>query len=123
MIFTGYISDYRIIKHYQNSADVLLSYYTKQGHDIKYNLPNKICEYMLSGNAIVTPNYPPTAELLNENNCWFALPENENSLADTIKKAIDNSEKSKQKGLKARELVLQNTFTKQVKKVISFIEK
>ena len=123
VIFTGYISDYRIIKHYQNSADVLLSYYTKQGHDIKYNLPNKICEYMLSGNEIVTPNYPPTAELLNENNCWFALPENENSLADTIKKAIDNSEKSKQKGLKARELVLQNTFTKQVKKVISFIEK
>lgn len=121
--FTGYIPDYRIIKHYQRSADVLISYYTKQGHDIKYNLPNKICEYMLTGNVIVTPNYPPTAELLTEENCWFALPENEDSLASTIKKAIENKEISTTKAKLAREEVLKNTFTLKVKRVIEFIEK
>lgn len=122
-IFTGYIPDYRIIKHYQRSADVLISYYTKQGHDIKYNLPNKICEYMLTGNVIVTPNYPPTSELLSEENCWFAAPEDENSLTKTLKTAIENKEQSIKKAQLAREIVLKNTFTQKVKQVLDFIEK
>jgi glycosyltransferase involved in cell wall biosynthesis len=55
-VFTGYIHNYQKIKYYQFAADILLSYYTKQGHDVNYNFPNKICEYMLTGNPIITPN-------------------------------------------------------------------
>jgi glycosyltransferase involved in cell wall biosynthesis len=78
---------------------------------------------MLTGNVIVTPNYPPTAELLSDENCWFALPENEKSLAETIKKAIDNKEISSTKAKIARDQVLKNTFTLKVKRIIEFIEK
>jgi len=78
---------------------------------------------MLTGNVIVTPNYPPTSELLSEENCWFAAPEDENSLTKTLKTAIENKEQSIKKAQLAREIVLKNTFTQKVKQVLDFIEK
>jgi len=120
--FTGYIHDYQKIKYYQSAADVLVSYYTKQGHDVNYNFPNKICEYMLTGNPIITPNYPATQDILNEHNCYFAAPENENELAKTIKIAIEDKEKSTSIANQARFDVQQNTFKIRVSSIINFLE-
>jgi glycosyltransferase involved in cell wall biosynthesis len=110
--FTGYLSDYRKIKYYQYSADILISYYTHQGHDVRYNFPNKICEYMLTGNPIVSPNYPATQDILNENNCTFTIPENSEALAATIKSIINSPSSSQQKAIQAAKDVREITFKK-----------
>lgn len=120
--FTGYIHDYQKIKYYQFAADVLVSYYTKQGHDVNYNFPNKICEYMLTGNPIITPNYPATKDILNEHNCYFTAAENETELASTIKKAIEDKKKSIAIANQARFDVQQNTFKIRVSTIINFLE-
>ncbi len=120
--FTGYIHDYQKIKYYQFAADVLVSYYTKQGHDVNFNFPNKICEYMLTGNPIITPNYPATQDILNDDNCYFTVPENEIELAKTIKIAIEDKEKSTTIANQARFDVRQNTFKIRVSRIINFLE-
>ena len=120
--FTGYIHNYQEIKYYQFAADVLVSYYTKQGHDVNYNFPNKICEYMLTGNPIITPNYPATQDILNEHNCYFVMPENEDELAKKIKMAIEDVEKSTNIAKQARLDVKKNTFKIRVSNIIDFLE-
>lgn len=110
--FTGYLSDYRKIKYYQYAADILVSYYTHQGHDIHYNFPNKICEYMLTGNPIVSPDFPATRDILNENNCTFTSPENSEALAATIKSIIDSPSASQQRAIQAAKDVREITFKK-----------
>ncbi len=112
VVFTGYIYDYQKIKLYQYAADVLLSYYTHQGHDVRYNLPNKLCEYMLTGNVIITPDYPATADLLNESNCIFTTPENSEALAESIRFAIECPEIAKRKAEQAARDVKEITFKK-----------
>lgn len=112
VLFTGYLSDYRKIKYYQYSADVLISYYTKQGHDVRYNFPNKICEYMLTGNPMVSPNYPATQDLLTESNCTFTTPENSQALAKSIREIIESPELALQKAQQAAKDVREITFKK-----------
>ncbi len=112
VIFTGYLYDYSKIILYQHAADVLLSYYTSQGHDVRYNLPNKICEYMLSGNVIITPDYPATADLLNPDNCIFTKAEDAIALADSIRFAIENPEIAGKKAANAARDVKEITFKK-----------
>lgn len=118
--FTGYLPDYTKVRYYQYAADVLVSYYTKQGHEPQYNLPNKICEYMLTGNVIVSPDYPATRDLLSRENCWFADPENSQALADTIRYALTHEEESRLRAMKARETVEQATFKKVCWRVLEF---
>jgi glycosyltransferase involved in cell wall biosynthesis len=114
--FTGYIHDYSRIHLYQQAADVLVSYYTNQGHDIRYNLPNKLCEYMLTGNIIVSPDHPATRELLTPENCHFVEAENATALAEGIDWCLSNPELSKRKADvaagHARQLTFRNICSK-----------
>lgn len=90
--FTGFLRDYTRVGYYQAAADILISYYTDQDHLVRYNLPQKIGEYMLTRNPIVTCNYPATADVLNEMNALFVEPENATALAEGIQRASDNTE-------------------------------
>jgi len=120
--FTGYIHDYSQIKYYQFAADVLISYYTPKEHNVRYNFPSKICEYMLTGNPMVTPDYPATSDILNERNTIFVKPENMEELAAGIKKAVDEKEFSGKIAERAFLDVQEITFKKRAKILLEFIE-
>lgn len=120
--FTGYISNYSEIQNYQYSADILVTYYTRQGHDPRYNLPNKLCEYMLTGNIIITPDYPATADLINTTNCLFCEPESSKALAEAIQFAIAHPEACAEKAANAAREVREITFKKQAERLLSFIQ-
>jgi glycosyltransferase involved in cell wall biosynthesis len=117
-IFTGYIHDYRRIRYYQYAADVLVSFYTHQAHDVRYNLPNKICEYMLTGNPIVSPDYPATRDLLHKDNCIFTRPEDSTDLAKHIREAIENRTESTEKAERAAREVREITFRKVTERLL-----
>lgn len=120
--FTGYLPDYNRIRLYQYAADVLLSYYTTQAHDPRYNFPNKICEYMLTGNVIVTPDYPATRDVLHKGNCIFCEPENADHFADAIRFAIDNPSVANELAAVAQAEVKEYTFRKQTQQVLAFFD-
>jgi glycosyltransferase involved in cell wall biosynthesis len=119
--FTGYIHDYSKIHLYQESADVLISYYTHQGHDVRYNLPNKLCEYMLTDNIVVSPDYPATRDLLHNENCKFVEAENAHALAEGIKWCIQNPAVAKKiaarAGAEARLLTFRSICAKLLKSI------
>ena len=119
--FTGFIPDYTQIIDYQYCADVLVSYYTTQDHQTDYNLPQKIVEYMLTGNAIVTPDFKATQDVLKEDTCWFVKEENVNALVTGISEAVKNEDERLIRGSKARELALTYTFKHSTALVLSLI--
>lgn len=120
--FTGYIPDYTKIKYYQSAADILVSYYTSQGHDVRYNFPNKICEYMLTGNVTVTPDFPANRDVAHADNVLFAEPENSKSLAATIQKAAENPELSKKLAERALAEMQEMTFKVRCRIIINFLK-
>lgn len=122
VLFTGYLYDYNKIKYYQFVADVLVSYYTQRDHLVKYNLPQKIAEYMLTHNAIVTPDYPATRDILNDSNAIFVKPENLGSLIQGIRHAVENKEYSNRKARQAFQDVQEMTFKKRTKILLDFFK-
>lgn len=121
--FTGYLPNYSDIQYYQYGADCLITYYTTQGHDPRYNLPNKICEYMLTGNILITPDYPATADLLHAGNCLFCAPESSEALAAAIQYALTHPEDCHSRAATAAKAVREITFQKQVQRILTFIRK
>jgi glycosyltransferase involved in cell wall biosynthesis len=123
VMFTGYIPDYTKIRYYQSAADILVSYYTSQGHDVRYNFPNKICEYMLTGNVAVTPDFPANRDVANKHNVLFTEPENSAALAATIRKAAEDPGLSKRLAQQALKDMQEITFTVRCKIIVDFLKK
>lgn len=107
---TGYLADYSQIKYYQRAADLLLSYYTAKEHDVRYNFPNKICEYMLSGNPVLTPFFPATADILSEENAFEVKPDDAKALQTGIESVFSKPEEMQRRAKNALQLVHQLTY-------------
>ena len=121
--FSGYLHDYREMIYYQFAADILVSYYTSAEHDLRYNLPQKIVEYMNTGNPIVTPNFEATRDLLTEENVLFVEENNSIALSNGIEQLMEDKELSNRLGLKAKLESKEYTFKTIVKKLLSQISK
>ena len=119
----GFINDAAFIKYYQVAADVLISYYSKQDHMVDYNFPQKLVEYMHTGNPIVTPDFLATHDVINASNAIMVEPDHAPSLAEGIKMAIENKETSKMLSEKAFEDVQQFSFEKQGEHLMNFFRK
>lgn len=120
--FAGFFDDTTFIRYYQLAADVLISYYNKRNHDVDYNFPQKITEYMSTYNPVVTPNWRATRDVLNETNAIFVEPENPSSLAAGIKKAIEDKTASQKVAHQAFRDVQELTFEKRTAVLIKFFE-
>lgn len=118
VVLVGYLHDYTQLKYYQQAADVLVSYYTCKEHDVRYNLPQKIVEYMLTGNPIVTPNFEATRDVLNEENAIFVEPENLESLKGGLIEAVENRDVSEKKAKIALENAQNYTFKKSIERLL-----
>lgn len=88
--FSGFINDVAFVRYYQLAADVLVSYYTRKDHLVEYNLPQKLMEYMFSGNAIVTPDFAASRPFINNETAVLVNPDDVDSLVEGIKKAAGN---------------------------------
>lgn len=120
--FVPFLKNYKDVSQYQYAADVLISYYSKHDHLVKYNLPNKICEYMLTRNPIVTWRLPSIVDVLNESNAIFAEPESPVALAVGIKNAIMNKSESAKIAQKAYDDVRKMTYSQRARILIDFFK-
>jgi len=120
--FTGFFNNSTFVRNYQLAADVLVSYYTRADHTVEHSYPQKINEYMSTFNPVVTPNFAATRDVINENNAIFVEPENPVSLAQGIKKAIEDKEHSAKIAKQAYLDVQQLAFEKVTKRILQYLE-
>jgi glycosyltransferase involved in cell wall biosynthesis len=110
--FSGFINDVSFVRVYQAAADVLVSYYSAKDHAVEYNLPQKMMEYMFSGNPVVTPDFPASRPFVNDQTACLVAPDNPAALADGIRKLLADPGLSSQLAQRAKESVQEMTFEK-----------
>jgi glycosyltransferase involved in cell wall biosynthesis len=121
-VFTGFLDNYTDVFLYQIAADALVSYYTTQNHLVDYNYPQKITEYMLAGNPIVTPDYRATRDILTEDNAMFVQPEDAANLAQGISAVIEDRTLGARLGERAREDATEITFKARTRMLMDFFK-
>jgi glycosyltransferase involved in cell wall biosynthesis len=98
------------VRFYQQAADVLVSYYSKADHPYAHhNLPNKLAEYMTTGNPIVAADFPAVRDLLNDANSVLVSPDDPDSLVRGILTALGDDEVARNRPIRAQEEIAGQT--------------
>jgi len=106
------------IPFWLKSADVLvLPNSAKMEISKNWTSPMKMFEYMASKKPIVASNLPSIKEVLNNDNAILVRSDDPKSLADGIKKALNNDNVSQ----KAFKDVQKYAWTKRTEKILNFI--
>lgn len=59
---------------------------------VEFNYPQKINEYLSTGNPVVTPDFAATRDVINDRNVIFVEPDDSKALLNGIRKAIEQPE-------------------------------
>jgi len=107
---------------YQKAFDVLLMPFPKTTHYSYYMSPMKMFEYMAGKRPIVASDLPSVREVLNENNAVLVESGNPKSLADGIKKVLENSEFAQSIANQAYEDVKEYTWEKRAERILTYLK-
>ena len=121
VIFTGFLARVSDVRTYQRAADVLISYYTAWDHAVDYNFPQKLTEYMASGNVIVTPAFRATEGVIGPHNAIVVPPDDPGSLAAGIRTAFVEPDRAKALAAQALSDVGELTIERRSEIVVSFL--
>ncbi|MFL2767431.1 MAG: glycosyltransferase family 4 protein [Dehalococcoidia bacterium] len=114
----------REIYNYYNLADILiLPMSGKETHTQKYASPNKLFEYMATGNPIIAANLPSINEILTdgENSLLFE-PDNVLNLVHKIKLLSDNKTLKIKLSKNARQIAESFTWDNRVQSIYKHID-
>jgi glycosyltransferase involved in cell wall biosynthesis len=76
-------------RFYQQAADVLVTYHSIEDHPYAdHNLPNKLAEYMTTGNPIVAADSPAVRDILNAANAILVKRDDLDAFTDALTFAI-----------------------------------
>jgi glycosyltransferase involved in cell wall biosynthesis len=122
VLFTGFMDDSTVIRYYQLAGDVLVSYYTAKDHMVEYNYPQKVNEYLTTGNPVVTPDFPATKDVLSERNVIFVRPDDPKDLVRGIRLAIEDKELVGRITDQALRDIKEITFRQRAEELLRFAE-
>lgn len=122
VMFTGFLQDSTFIRYYQLAADVLVSYYTSKDHMVDFNYPQKVNEYLTTGNPVVTPDFPATRDVLNEKNVIFVQPDLPEDLVRGIRLALEDPALTKQITDQALLDIKELTFRRRTEELLRFAD-
>jgi len=123
ILFSGFLDTTDRVRLYQLAADVLVSYYTPKDHRVEYNYPQKIQEYISTGNPVVTPLFAATADVLDGNKVFAVAPDDPASLAEGIRQAVEDKQLARQKAAAAHEASRKVTYDHKVGEFLAFFER
>jgi glycosyltransferase involved in cell wall biosynthesis len=82
-------------RFYQKAADVLVTYHSIVDHPYAdHNLPNKLAEYMTTGNPIVAADSPAIEDILNPGNAILVKRDDVDALVAALKLAIRDRDRA-----------------------------
>lgn len=112
-----------LVPFYLKSADVLvLPNSGKEAISAIYTSPLKLFEYMASNRPIVASNLPSIREILNDKNATFFEPDNDKSLADSVRTVFENISDGEGKAKTAFQDVIKYTWQKRAENIIDAIK-
>jgi glycosyltransferase involved in cell wall biosynthesis len=108
--FAGMLKEPEETRFYQQAADVLVTYYSTRDHPYAHhNLPGKVPEYMVTGNPIVSADFPAVRDLLNPGNAILVEPDDGEALVGALFRAVREGERSAALGAQAQRDVATRT--------------
>ena len=110
------------VPKYLVASDVVILPNIRKGHS-EYTSPLKLFEYMASKRPIVTSDLPSIREILNVKNAILVEPGNPKSLAEGIKRALNDEELARKLTEKAYQDVQQYSWDNRVVKILEFMRK
>lgn len=124
--FKGFIANRDIPKELCGQDILLLPYQNTiiaKGEDTgKVMSPMKLFEYMASGRVIIASDLPVLREILNETNCYFAIPDDADSWRKVIEHIAANREEAIAKAQKAKQDVRQYTWKIRAEKMLELTQ-
>ncbi len=112
-----------LIPLYLKASDVLvLPNSAIEDISVKYTSPLKMFEYMASGTPIVASDLPSIREILNESNSVFAIPDDSQSLSDSIRLVLSNEELGSKISKQAKNDVVSYDWGNRAKTILEFME-
>lgn len=104
------------------AADALVLPHTAKFDIAKFDAsPVKLFEYMASGRPVVVSDLPSMREIVDESMVWFFEPDNPQSLADAMHRALLQKKEAGLKINKAREEVGRYSWDRWADNVVAFI--
>lgn len=122
IIFLGQ-RPYKELAENQAAADVLaLPNIGKDEVSVNFTSPLKLFAYMASGRPIVASDLPSIREVLNDDDTYFAKPDDSFSFAERIKFALENFSLSQGKAQKAIEKVQRYQWKNRAEEILNFMK-
>jgi glycosyltransferase involved in cell wall biosynthesis len=119
---TGFLENPEITQLYQQAADVLVSYYSAQDHPYaRHNLPNKLAEYMSTGNPVVVADFPAVHDWATAETAALVEPDNPAALVETILRLLEDRGRAAQMADSARRLAERRSFQQVASEVSAFL--
>lgn len=124
--FKGFIANRDIPEALCNQDVLLLPYQNTliaKGEDTgKVMSPLKLFEYMASGRVVIASDLNVLKEILNEGNCYFAVPDDASSWMKVVRHIEENKEEAIAKAEKAKQDVKQYTWKIRASKMIKLLK-
>ncbi|MDD2935317.1 MAG: glycosyltransferase family 4 protein, partial [Candidatus Pacebacteria bacterium] len=122
IIFKGFLP-YRELAYNQRAADVLVIPNSgKSKVSSFYTSPLKVFAHMSSGVPIVASDLPALKEVLNKNNSILVEPDSSESLAEGIKKVLEDKNLAENISRQALLDVAKYTWQKRAKAILNHIK-
>lgn len=103
----------------QAAADVLVLPNTaRDTTSVRYTSPLKLFSYLASGRPIVASDLPSLREVVSEQEVFFFKPDNPESLADAIGRALADTQGAHARAARALQLVQQYTWDARAKIIL-----
>lgn len=119
---TGFLEKPELTRLYQQAADVLVSYYSTRDHVLAaHNLPNKLAEYMATGNPVVVADFLAVRDLATEDTAVLVDPDNPDALVRGILRAVEDPEDAAARAARALALVRNRTFERVATEILDFL--
>ena len=107
---------------WQKAADVLVLPNTaKESISAFYTSPMKLFEYMASGKPIVASDIPSIREIVDDASAFLVAPDDVAALAGGILRAANDAESAVARAERARQLVMDHTWSKRAGRILDFI--